>query len=85
LRAEQERLCAEQEHLRAEQERLHRERDSHERAFVAARARAFELDASFNRAKGELDDLRRSFSWRVTSPIRSLWRFLKRAAGSNGS
>lgn len=35
-------------------------------------ARAYELDARVNRAEASLDDLRRSWSWRLTAPLRSV-------------
>jgi glycosyltransferase involved in cell wall biosynthesis len=80
-----ERARADEEESRAEHERLRVERDGHERAFTAAHARALELDASFNRAHAEVEALRRSFSWRITAPIRALYRLVRRPPGSNRS
>ncbi len=51
-----------------------RERDDRARAFDEARARALDLDASLNRARDEASALRRSLSWRLTAPLRALYR-----------
>jgi glycosyltransferase involved in cell wall biosynthesis len=73
------------ERARSETEIVRGERDRYARAFDAARARALELDASYNRARTNADDLRRSLSWRITAPLRAVYRGLRRIAGRNRS
>ena len=73
------------EQARAQSEALAIEYDQQARAFASARARALELDASFNRARAEADDLRRSISWRITEPLRMAYRAMRRMTGRNGS
>ena len=84
-RAEEERLRAEREQLRAEQERLRAQRDSQAQAFAAARDVALERDASFNRVRAEVEDLKRSYSWRLMAPLRALYGAMRRTIGRNGS
>ena len=59
------------------------ERDHHARAFAAARERVLELDASLNRTRGEVDELRHSMSWRITAPLRTLYDGVRRVVGRN--
>jgi glycosyltransferase involved in cell wall biosynthesis len=69
------RAAADEERLRAE---------NHARAFETARDRALELDASFNRARNEVDGLRRSISWRATAPLRAVYSGLVRLVFGDG-
>ena len=71
--------------VRADADELRSARDTQARAFDTARARALELDAAFNRARAETDDLRRSLSWRITGPLRMVYTALRRVIGRNGS
>jgi hypothetical protein len=73
------------ERARIQSDALRSERDQQARAFDSARARALELDASFHRARTEADDLRRSISWRITAPLRIVYRAMRRMTGRNGS
>jgi len=70
---------------RAEADEMRGDRDRHARALQEARKRALELDASFNRARGEAEDLRSSISWRITAPLRAVYRGLRRLTGRTGS
>jgi len=49
-----------------------------DRAFQDARAIALARDADFHRADSEIHDLRRSWSWRLTAPLRSIAGWLGR-------
>ena len=84
-RANEEQSRAEHERLRGEQERLRAERNNQAQAFAAARDLALELDASFNRVRAEVDDLKHSYSWRLMAPLRALYGTMRRTIGRSGS
>jgi glycosyltransferase involved in cell wall biosynthesis len=52
-----------------------------QRALEAAELKARELDARAHRAEYALGDIRNSFSWRVTGPLRTVYAACRRALG----
>jgi hypothetical protein len=88
LRAEHDRLRTEHDRLRTEHDRLRTEHDrvSAERSELAERQRRIEDDAEDTRleltaaldaSRFEVQALRTSLSWRVTAPLRVVYRLVK--------
>jgi hypothetical protein len=88
LRAEHDRLWAEHDRLQADQDRLRAEHDrvNAERSELAERQRRIEADAedmrleltaALDASRFEVQALRTSMSWRVTAPLRVVYRLVK--------
>jgi hypothetical protein len=85
LGAERDQLGIEIESLKADIEArtlaFQRAFEDQQHALEAAALRAHQLDARAHRAEFALGDIRRSFSWRATGPLRTIYAACRRALG----
>ena len=68
----------ERQEAEAERARLQSDRDRLAAERAAAESTARELSIALDRANAEVDALRRSASWRVTRPLRSIYGWMMR-------